>query len=95
MNAFKLWKFSFKIEVPFAKLLELFVYFMVNIIDLLCRHVKKQNCSIWCENNPRKNLETPLHPLKLTVLSGVYANGIIGPYFFRNEEGVVVTVNGV
>ena len=34
-------------------------------------------------------------PLKLTVWCGVHANGIIGPYFFRNEEGAAVAVNGV
>ena len=35
------------------------------------------------------------YPLKLTVWCGVHANGIIGPYFFRNKEAAVVTVNGV
>ena len=36
-NASKLWKFIFKIEVSFANLIELFVHFMVDIIDFLSR----------------------------------------------------------
>lgn len=58
-------------------------------------YVNKQNCRIWSETNPGHYLETPLHPLKLTVWCGIHANGIIGPYVFRNEEGATVTVNGV
>ena len=58
-------------------------------------YVNKQNCHIWSETNPRQYLETALNPLKWTVRCGVQANGIIGPYFFRNEEGAAVTVNGV
>ena len=36
-----------------------------------------------------------MYPLKSTVWYGVHANGIIGPYFFRNEEGAADTVDGV
>ncbi|GFX55429.1 uncharacterized protein TNCV_267171 [Trichonephila clavipes] len=41
--------------------------------------------------NPQVYVETPLHPEKLTVWCAVWAGGIIGPYFFKNDE---VTVNG-
>ena len=41
------------------------------------------------------NLLRVLHPLKLTVLCGVHAKGIIGLYFIRNEEEAAVRVNGV
>ncbi|GFT82532.1 transposable element Tcb2 transposase [Trichonephila clavipes] len=37
---------------------------------------------------------TPLHPEKLTVWCALWAGGIIGPYFFKNDEGHNVTVNG-
>jgi hypothetical protein len=57
-------------------------------------YVNKQNCRIWSEDNPQAVNESPLHPLKLTVWCGLHAGGIIGPYFFRNEEGAAVTVNG-
>ncbi|XP_073819568.1 uncharacterized protein [Musca autumnalis] len=53
-----------------------------------------QNCRIWSEENPHKTLETPLHPQKLTVWCVLWAGGVIGPYFFRNNVGEAVTVNG-
>ncbi|GFW92249.1 uncharacterized protein TNCV_3541351 [Trichonephila clavipes] len=57
-------------------------------------YVNKQNCRIWSEANPQVYVETPLHPEKLTVWCAVWAGGIIGPYFFKNDEGHNVTVNG-
>ncbi|GFT91046.1 uncharacterized protein TNCV_2008751 [Trichonephila clavipes] len=46
------------------------------------------------EANPQAYVETPLHPEKLTVWCASWAGGIIGPYFFKNDEGHNVTVNG-
>ncbi|GFU85399.1 transposable element Tcb2 transposase [Trichonephila clavipes] len=57
-------------------------------------YVKKQNCRIWSEANPQVYVETPLHPEKLTVWCALWAGGIIGPYFFKNDEGQNVIVNG-
>ncbi|GFX13180.1 uncharacterized protein TNCV_2989441 [Trichonephila clavipes] len=57
-------------------------------------YVNKQNCRIWSEANPQVHVETPLHPEKLTVWCALWAGGIIGPYFFKNDEGHNVTVNG-
>ncbi|GFU78024.1 uncharacterized protein TNCV_4855021 [Trichonephila clavipes] len=57
-------------------------------------YVNKQNCRIWSEANPDVYVETPLHPEKLTVWCALWAGGIIGPYFFKNDEGHNVTVNG-
>ncbi|GFS48384.1 transposable element Tc3 transposase [Trichonephila clavipes] len=57
-------------------------------------YVNKQNCRIWSEANPQVYVETPLHPEKLTVWCALWADGIIGPYFFKNDEGHDVTVNG-
>ncbi|GFW50341.1 uncharacterized protein TNCV_4697561 [Trichonephila clavipes] len=48
-------------------------------------YVNKQNCRIWSEANPQVYVETPLHPEKLTVWCALWADGIIGPYFFKNE----------
>ncbi|GFU63966.1 uncharacterized protein TNCV_245441 [Trichonephila clavipes] len=45
------------------------------------------------EANPQVYVETPLHPEKLTVWCALWAGGIIGPYFFKNDEGHNVTVN--
>ncbi|GFU86516.1 putative LOC101896122 [Trichonephila clavipes] len=57
-------------------------------------YVNKQNCRIWSEANPQVYVETPLHPEKLTVWCALWAGGIIGPYFFKNDEGHNVSVNG-
>ncbi|GFV22120.1 transposable element Tc3 transposase [Trichonephila clavipes] len=57
-------------------------------------YVNKQNCRIWSEANPQVYVETPLHSEKLTVWCALWAGGIIGPYFFKNDEGHNVTVNG-
>ncbi|GFT90778.1 hypothetical protein TNCV_2777601 [Trichonephila clavipes] len=57
-------------------------------------YVNKQNCRIWSEANPQVYVETPLHPEKLTVWCALWAGGNIGPYFFKNDEGHNVTVNG-
>ncbi|GFX81802.1 uncharacterized protein TNCV_2570031 [Trichonephila clavipes] len=57
-------------------------------------YVNKQNCRIWSEANPQVYVETPLHPEKLTVWCALWAGGIIRPYFFKNDEGHNVTVNG-
>ncbi|GFW50374.1 uncharacterized protein TNCV_2886801 [Trichonephila clavipes] len=57
-------------------------------------YVTKQNCRIWREANPQVYVETPLHPEKPTVWCALWAGGIIGPYFFKNDEGHNVTVNG-
>ncbi|GFV75994.1 DUF4817 domain-containing protein [Trichonephila clavipes] len=57
-------------------------------------YVNKQNCRIWSEANRQVYVETPLHPEKLTVWCSLWAGGIIGPYFFKNDECHNVTVNG-
>ncbi|CAH2087437.1 unnamed protein product [Euphydryas editha] len=36
-----------------------------------------------------------MHPQRVTVWCGLWAGGVIGPYFFENEFGQAVTVNGV
>ncbi|GFW32761.1 uncharacterized protein TNCV_3680091 [Trichonephila clavipes] len=57
-------------------------------------YVNKQNCRIWSEANPQVYVEIPLHPEKLTAWCALSPGGIIGPYFFKNDEGHNVTVNG-
>lgn len=56
--------------------------------------VNKQNCRIWADEQPEAIQELPMQPEKCTVWCGLWAGGIIGPYFFKNAEGVRVTVNG-
>lgn len=57
-------------------------------------YVNKQNSRFWAMENPQIIHQSPLHPLKVTVWCAIWSGGIIGPYFFENENGVTVTVNG-
>ncbi|GFX50895.1 putative transposable element [Trichonephila clavipes] len=57
-------------------------------------YVNKQNCRIWSEAIPQVYVETLLHPEKRIIWCALWAGGIIGPYFFKNDEGHNVTVNG-
>ena len=54
-------------------------------------YVNKQNCRIW--GNPNAYIVKPMHPKRVTVWCGFWSRGIIGPFFFDNEQGEVVTVN--
>ena len=35
-----------------------------------------------------------MYPQRVTVWSGFWYDGIIGPFFFENEQGATVTING-
>lgn len=55
--------------------------------------VNKQNCRIWGTENPHFVVEKDMHPQRVIVWCGLWAEGVIGPYFFENETGKIVTVN--
>jgi len=57
-------------------------------------YVNKQNCRIWNDTNPREIHQFQIHLEKVTVWCEFWSNEIIGPYFFQNEAGVAITVNG-
>ena len=57
-------------------------------------NVNKQNMRFWGTANPRVVHQHQLHSLKCTVWCGVTSQRVIGPYFFENEVGKAVTVNG-
>ena len=59
--------------------------------DLGC-YVNKQNCRIWRTKNPHAYIEKPTHPKRATVCCGFWSRGIIGPFFFENEQGKDVTI---
>ena len=56
-------------------------------------YVNQQNCHIWGTRNPHAYIEKPTHPKLVTVGCGFSSRGIIGTFFFENEQGEVVTVN--
>lgn len=56
--------------------------------------VNKQNVRFWGTENPKELREVPLHSERVTVWCGMTENEIIGPYFFEDDNGQTVTVNG-
>ena len=44
--------------------------------------------------NPHAYIKKPTHPKRVTVWSGFWSTGIIGPVFFENEQGEADTLNG-
>ena len=58
----------------------------------LTGHVNKQNCRYWSKDNPSEIHERPLHSARVTVWCAVSSQGIIGPYFFENQQGTATTV---
>ena len=55
--------------------------------------VNKQNMRYWCGVNPRELHQKPLNCERVTVWCAMSVMGIIGPYFFEENERAV-TVNG-
>lgn len=41
----------------------------------------------------KKEKEKPMHPKPITVWSGYWSSGIIGSFFFKNDEDSTVIVN--
>ena len=58
----------------------------------LCGSVNKQNMRCRADTNPRQLHERPLHSPKVTVWCAISSGGIIGSWFFEENE-VTATVN--
>lgn len=54
--------------------------------------VNRQNLRYWSSENPHIIDEKPLHSERVTVWCATTPFGIIGPYFFEDENGATVTV---
>ena len=59
----------------------------------LVGNVNKQNGSICGSENPQVIEERPLNLEKVTVWCVLWSEGVIRPYFFKNDDGTTVTVN--
>jgi len=54
--------------------------------------VNKQNFRYWSAANPHELLQSPTYGPKVTVWCAVWSRGVIGPYFFEDEDGKAITV---
>ena len=59
----------------------------------LSGQVKKHNMRFWAQAQPHGHVLRPLSVKKVTVRCAIGRNGIIGPYWFENDNGRPVTVN--
>ena len=57
-------------------------------------YVNKQNCRIWGTENPHAYIEKPMHLKRVTARWRYWPRDIIGQFFFENEQGEAVTING-
>lgn len=57
--------------------------------------VNKQNFRYWAQENPTELHQRPLHSNKVTVWCAMSSYGVIGPYFFEDENGLPITVTSV
>ena len=46
------------------------------------------------DSTPHVRHGSSLHPEKITLWCGLWVGGVIGPYFFRDDQDQHVTVNG-
>ena len=58
-------------------------------------YVNKQTCRIWGTANLHAYIEKPTYIKQVIVWCGIWFRGIIEPFFFENEQGEAVTVNGI
>ena len=54
--------------------------------------VNKQNFRYWSAANPHELHQRPNYDPKVTVWCAVWSRGVIGPYFFEDEDGKAITV---
>jgi hypothetical protein len=55
--------------------------------------MNEQNFRYWSMENPQELHQQPLHSSKVTVWCAVSSFGIIGSYFFQDDNGQAITVN--
>jgi hypothetical protein len=56
----------------------------------LSGYVNKQNYRYWVPENLQELHQRPLYSERLTVWYGIASFGVLGPYFFEDNNGVAV-----
>ena len=57
-----------------------------------CREFPKNNI-FWCSTPPEHCLQRPLHSVKCTACVAISKHGIIGPFWFEDDNERSVTIN--
>ena len=57
-------------------------------------YANKQNCRIWGTEHLHAYIEKATHAKRVTVWCGFWSRGLIGPFFFENDQGEAITLNG-
>ena len=57
-------------------------------------YVNKQNFRIWGTETPHAYIEKLTYTKRVPVWCEIWSRGIIGSFFFKNEQGEAVAVNG-
>lgn len=69
------------------------VWFSDEAHFLLSGHVNSKNNIFWGTTPPEDCLQRPLHSIKCTAWVAMSKHGIIGPFWFEDENQCAVTVN--
>ena len=69
------------------------VWFSDEAYFLLSGHVNRKNNVFWGSKVPDEVLQRPLHSVKCTAWVAISKHGIIGPFWFEDDEGRSQTVN--
>ena len=56
------------------------------------RVCKQEKLSHLGHRKPARNIENPMNPKRVSVWCGFWYKGIIGPFFFENEQGEAVAI---
>ena len=65
----------------------------MKLILILAGMQTNKICRIWGTVKPHAYIEKPSHPKRVTICCGFWSRGIIGPFYFENEQGMAVTIN--
>ena len=88
------WKILRQIDLQKKPILAKKIFFSDEAYLDLGGYVNKQNCRIWGTENQHLYIAQTTHPKRFTVWCGFWSKGIIGPFFFENEQAEKATING-